>query len=268
MATPRSAGSPRRDGAYLAVWLRSWHSGLVSLDQALDAVVGTSQTPGLTPQRDILLNAAGQQQPWTDLANLLHEAPATQTQPAHIRLLLPVPGDIRGLGVAPDLRGPALAAGFAVLAGRLALTRCDQTHRSGSGDQWTMRTWQYFPLPLDTPAEPRPLSLGEADVVLTEATNTSLAMLEALPAPAAEVVPNIEDEALPPGFGPRSRRLFARALAILTLLDHTVLDQRQGPLAASATADVSHTRHEALTALHGAARQALIAACAAAMESP
>ena len=54
--------------------------------------------------------------------------------PDEIRLVLPAPGDPRGLPGPGDFAGAALLAGEAVVAGGLGLIPEVRTHTSGSGD--------------------------------------------------------------------------------------------------------------------------------------
>lgn len=240
-----------RDAAYLTAWLRSWRSGFVSLDQALDAI-----TPFSKGQRQAdLIDASEQPWDWVDAAQSI------SADPNQIRLVAPVPGDMRGLPVESAVRLAAMRAGAAVIAGEVALVPRYQEHQSGSGDEWTSYCWQAWYLSSCPPAIP--VSLSEADTALSEATQHALSVLESMPtSDQGNLVPDTEDDALPPGFAPRARRLFARAWTIHQLIDHA-----DTPLDNSVSAHDYDQRRAVLTPLAHSARTALTVACGAPLES-
>lgn len=241
-----------RDAAYLTAWLRSWRSGFVSLDQALDAITPFSDGKR---QADLIDDAT---RPW----DWVEAAQAIDSDPDRIRLVIPVPGDIRGLPMDSAVRLAAMRAGAAVIAKRIVLVPQYQNHQSGSGDEWINYCWQAWNL--DHCPPPVPVSLAEADTDLSEATQHALAVLEAMPtSDQRNLVPDTEDEALPPGFAPRARRLFARAWTIHQLIDHA-----ETPLGDSVSAHDYDQRRAVLAPLAHSARVALTAACGAPLESP
>lgn len=236
-----------RDAAYLTAWLRSWRSGLVSLDQALDSIAPFEG--GLRDSE--LTDSAGEPWDWVEATQFI------SSDPDQIRLVLPIPGDIRGLPIETHLRLAAMKAGAAIIAGHIALIPLHENHQSGSGDTWTTHRWQAWPF-LRTP-DIEPISLAEADVALSEATRDALSVLEALPSgDHRDLVPYTDEAALPPGFAPRARRLFARAWTIHQLLAHA-----EEPIAQSVSARDQELRQSVLTPLAHSARIALIVACSA-----
>ena len=94
----------------LAVWATAWLSGRTSYDHALDALVGDTahRVSGL---------------PGTDEALALGPALSALRGlgETRLRLVLPVPGDVRGLPAVPGLAALALESGQAAVGERLAL---------------------------------------------------------------------------------------------------------------------------------------------------
>src|SRR6185369_1542720 len=117
---------------------------------------------------------------WTDIP--LREAvkELSKLHPDEIRLVLPAPGDPRGLPGPGPFTGAALEAGEGVIAGSLGLVPEVRSHTSGSGDTFEIVVWQSFALP--EPAvyhgDPNPAE-AEADLsaALADAT-TALTRLD------------------------------------------------------------------------------------------
>lgn len=243
-----------RRSARLVTWARSWRAGIVSYDQVADETE--------RGEEHLVADAPGA---WTDVP--LREAlrSLSKLHPDEIRLVLPVPGDPRGLPGPGPFTSDAIDAGEAVVAGRLGLLPRVREHISGSGDIFSTIVWQAYALP----AVPR--NSGEPGVAEAEA-NLSTSLAEATTALSRISVAVWRPELgnalaalrrpdsgtdLPPGFTPRARRLFARA---------AVLD-RVLALAAEVTPDAGINSYEvqqrdaALRPLTTACRQALVAAC-------
>lgn len=92
----------------LAVWARAWLAGggtAVAPDDVLDAVTGDDAPHGVT-------GIAG-------LGSLLDLLAAIRREDAPVRLVLPAAGDVRGLPGPTEFRDAALAAGEAIVCGRL-----------------------------------------------------------------------------------------------------------------------------------------------------
>jgi len=94
----------------LAVWATAWLSGRTSFDDALDAVLGD------TAHRVSGLPGIDEAVPLGTALSALRSLGERR-----FRLVLPVPGDVRGLPRVPGLAPLALDAGQAAVGGRLAL---------------------------------------------------------------------------------------------------------------------------------------------------
>src|SRR5215468_10396820 len=108
--TTRTVTLTTRRSTRFVAWTRAWRAGLVPLDDICDEIAGDEEhmvadTPGS----------------WTDLT-LCEALPVlAKLHPDEIRLVLPAPGDPRGLPGPGPFTGAALEAGEAVVAGRLGL---------------------------------------------------------------------------------------------------------------------------------------------------
>lgn len=244
----------RRSTRFVA-WVRAWRAGLVPYDEIADEIAGEEE--------HLVADAPGA---WTDLP-LGQALPAlSKLHPDEIRLVLPAPGDPRGLPGPGPFTGAALVTGEGVVAGQLGLVPEVRTHTSGSGDQFETVLWRVFPLP----DEPRPAYLdpttaeSESDlsVALAEATArlTRLDVAQWRPELAGALAALRRPDGgtdLPPGFDPRARRLYARAAVldrVLALAGHTA------PGGAVNNYEAQQ-RDAALRPLTAACRRALVAAC-------
>jgi hypothetical protein len=242
-----------RRSARLVSWARAWRAGIVSFDEMLDAIIDDEE------------------QHIDGLPGSVHEMEMREALPAmaklhpdEIRLVLPAPGDPRGLpgpGVAFTER--ALLAGEGVIASRLGLIPEERVHTSGSGVTFITVLWHAFDLP-QAPA-PCYVDVAEADshlsVTLAEAT-TELVRLDVAQwrpelAGALQALrkPGPESD-LPAGYQPRARRLYARACVLDRVL--TLAGQTTG---AAVNTTEMRLREQALRPLATACRQALVAAC-------
>ena len=105
-----------------AVWATAWLTGRASYDEALDAILGDSAhrvvgLPGTTQAVPLgwalsALRGLGEQR---------------------LRLVLPVPGDVRGLAAVPGLAALALGAGQAAVGDRVALVPVDLGPEAATG---------------------------------------------------------------------------------------------------------------------------------------
>ncbi|MEP6695784.1 MAG: hypothetical protein ABJA34_02775 [Pseudonocardiales bacterium] len=187
-----------RSGRFVA-WSRAWQAGLVSYDEALDATQDGGRSdevsgcvgPGMLGDFFLLARA---QRP---------------------RLVLPVPGDPRGLPGPGPFTDAALAAGQAVVAGRWGLVP--------EFDSPAV-VWRSYELPV---VAPDLVCLPDADYELSEAVRETAAALSRLE--VARMPPGLfgalaalrrlaEEVALPPGYPARAHRLIARADRVGTIL--------------------------------------------------
>jgi hypothetical protein len=237
-------------------WVRAWRAGLVPYDEVADEVAGNEE--------HLVADAPGT---WTDVP--LREAlPAlSKLSPEEIRLVLPAPGDPRGLPGPGPFAGEALIAGEAVVARGLGLIPEVRTHTSGSGVTFETVLWRVFPLPDSAPSA----SISEPGAAEAEA-DLSTALAEATAALTRLDVAHWRPELagalaalrrpdggtdLPPGFDPRARRLFARA----SVLDQVLALAEHVAPGGAVNGYEAQQRDAALRPLTAACRRALVAAC-------
>ena len=250
-----ATATPRRSCRFVA-WVRAWRAGLVPYDDLADEIAGEED--------HLVADVPGT---WTDVP--LREALRilARHSPDEIRLVLPVPGDPRGLPGPGPFTNAALLAGEAVVARGLGLVPDVRSHTSGSGVTFETVLWRVSPLPDQVPpatwSDPTPAEAEEElTAALAEATEalTRLDIARWRPdlagALAALRRPDATSE-LPPGYDPRARRLFARA----SLLDRVLALADHAAPGAAINGYEMQQREAALRPLTTACRRALVAAC-------
>ncbi|GIG59472.1 hypothetical protein Lfu02_38440 [Longispora fulva] len=254
----RRAADRTRHAARFVAWARAWRAGFVSYDEVGPAVTGGEE--------HMVIDLPGQTglfQP-TEVPLGTALVALSRLRADDLRLVLPAPGDPRGLPGPGAFSSAALGAGEGVIAGELGLVPATREHVSGSGDTWQTVRWQVLPVPSGARAEY--IAPGEAELDLArELTGAADALTrldvarwqpELAGALAALRKPGAGAD-LPPGFDPRSRRLYARAAmldGVLVLADHNAPG-------GAVTAHEAHQRSEVLRPLRTACRRALMAAC-------
>jgi hypothetical protein len=265
----RAATLSVRRSTRFVTWVRSWRAGLSPFDEVADGISGAEE--------HLVADAPGA---WTDipLDELLPSL--AKLHPDEIRLVLPAPGDPRGLPGPGPFTGAALIAEEGVLAGGYGLVPQVREHTSGSGDVFETVTWQTYPLPVAAPGGQPPGGQppggqppgghwpgpAEAESDLNAALAAATAELTRLDvaqwrpelagALAALRRPDFAGD-LPPGYDARARRLFARA----SVLDQVLALAGQAAPGGAITGYEATRRDEALRPLLTACRQALVAAC-------
>jgi hypothetical protein len=242
-----------RRSTRFVTWVRAWRSGLVPFDEVAGEIAADEE--------HLVTDSPGT---WTDVP-LPQALPAfTKLHPDEIRLVLPAPGDPRGLPGPGELTGAALVAGEAVMTPSFGVVPQVQRHVSGSGVEFETVLWRFFPV-----ADYRPgfqLGAAEAEGELTVALGEATAQLTKLDiaqwkpelAGALQALRRPESTAtLPPGFDPRARRLFARA----SVLDQVLALADLNAPGAAVNGYEAQQRDAALRPLTNACRQALVAAC-------
>lgn len=105
----------------LTVWANAWHAGLAAPDDVLDALSPWAPRHSIAAYDAVAASRTGL--PWPDLTNyggvtllqtLRHAAGAARSEPA-MNLVLPVPGDVRGLPPGTRFQQDAVDAGEAVV---------------------------------------------------------------------------------------------------------------------------------------------------------
>ncbi|MGY1620077.1 hypothetical protein ACI797_25340 [Geodermatophilus sp. SYSU D00691] len=230
-----------------AVWATAWLTGRTSYDEALDALLG-----------DTAHRVAGL--PGTDEAVPLGWALTALRGlgERRFRLVLPVPGDVRGLPRAPGLSALALEAGQAAVGERLALVP------ESIGPEAI--AWTAFPLdgvaPVPPPVEGslRAVS-GQLDLAVGDAART-LADLDLarwnpeVPTLLAGLARSTGAPGLPPDHDPLALSVLGRAQRLARVLDLAMAD---APGAAVTHAQAA-ARDDALRPLAQAVREATVAA--------
>jgi hypothetical protein len=229
-----------------AVWATAWLTGRCSYDDALDALTGTtahrvSGLPG-TPEAVPLGWAL------TALRGLGEQ---------RFRLVLPVPGDVRGLPRADGLAALALESGQAAVGDRLALVP-EALGPEAVG--WTAFDLTGAP-PVAPPAEGTLRSVsGALDLAVTDAARTLVTLDLArwhpeVPALLAGLAGS-RAPGLPADTDPLALSVLGRAQRLAQVLDLAMAD---APGAAVTSAQAA-ARDDALRPLADAVRDALTAA--------
>lgn len=248
----------------LAPWLRAWRAGLTSVDDVVSAVTGAA---GAAVEQSVETVDPLAACDLTSGLSYLSSVPEVE-----IRLILAVPGDVRGLPTSGPFTAAAVTSGEAVRAGSFGLVPQQVARVSGSGDSWHTVTWQMFTLDeASQAAAAEAAHVGEAEATLTEALHEAtkaFAALDVAPwgrqsAADSAQLGEAAGGALPPGFDRRARRLYARA----TMLDKAVQVAESDALGGAVTAREAAARLEALRPLAAACRQGILAACHAAIGS-
>lgn len=251
-----AATLPVRRSSRFVAWVRAWRAGLIPYDEVAEEIAGDEE--------HMVADAPGT---WTEVPlreglTVFSKLPADE-----IKLVLPAPGDPRGLpGPGTPFTGAALVAGEGVLADRIGLVPEVNRHTSGSGDTFETVVWRCHALPEPvrrTGDEPSPAEAeGELSTALAEAT-TRLARLDVAqwrPELASALATLRRQDfgcELPPVYDPRARRLFARA----SVLDRVLALAENAAPGGAVNIFEAQQRDEALRPLFTACRRALVAAC-------
>lgn len=231
-----------------ATWATAWLGGRASYDEALDAITGDTahRVTGL---------------PGTAAAVPLGEALSALRGlgEQRLRLVLPAPGDIRGLPALPGLAPMALEAGQAAVGERVVLV----PEPIGSDVlQWTA-------FPLEGAAPPPPAvegtlraASGALDLAMVDAART-LADLDLarwhpeVPTLLTDLGRPVRGVVLPHDTDPLALSLLARGMRLAAVLDLALTDAPGGAV----THRQAAARDEALRPLSTAVREAVTAAC-------
>ncbi|SNS20753.1 hypothetical protein SAMN06893096_102505 [Geodermatophilus pulveris] len=230
-----------------AVWSTAWLTGRVPYDDALDALVGDAAhrvaglpgSEGTVPLGWALsaLRGSGERR---------------------LRLVLPVPGDVRGLPRVPGLTEAALEAGQAAVGERLALV---PEPLGPEAVEWTAFDLTGAPLLPPPPEGSLRAVAGALDLAVGDAART-LAGLDLarwhpeVPALLAGLSAGVQVPGLPPDADPVAVSLLARAQRLARVLDLALTDAPGGAV----THRQAAARDEALRPLADAVRAAVSAA--------
>ena len=236
-----------RSGPF-AAWVSAWLAGKASPDEVLLAVTGHDaphRVRGVAASDDLV-----------PLSRVLIEWRATA--PA-VRLVLPVPGDVRGLPGPAAFRRAAIEAGEALFGGGLGLVPNVQEHAPSSAPPTVV--WQAYEV---TEAAPDFYSVAEAQHELTAAVRETASALTATQLTGS--MRDVRDALgrarwagvrlnLPPGHPAGAVRLVAQAQRLRAVVALAQQDPTGGAVGAAGIT----ARSEALRGLATAVRRALIA---------
>lgn len=237
----------------MVTWVRSWRAGLTPFDELAAEIAGDEE--------HLVADAPGA---WTDIP--LGEALSmfAKLSADEIALVLPVPGDPRGLPGPGAFTSAALIAEEGVVAGPYGLVPQVRAHVSGSGDEFSTVLWQVHPVESVPP--PSDLTAAQAEGELAEALLEATRELTRLDVAqwrpeiggslAALRSPHFAGD-LPPGYDARSRRLFARA----SVLDQVLALAYEAAPGGAINGYEAARRDDALRPLWTSCRRALVAAC-------
>ncbi|MER7113050.1 hypothetical protein ACQPZU_12785 [Saccharomonospora azurea] len=249
--------------ATLAVWSSAWRSGAAAPDDVLDAlevwgeaheVVAHDPATGST--FDLPVDGAVPAPPARLLGSLRRLGIADG------RLVLPVAGDVRGLGAGGPFASAALHVGEALVFADVGFGVVPRHLAEG------LWRWTVFPLtehPVSGRPAPEYVPLGEAEHGLTEAVRDSAGTLQTLdvardrPGVRAELSARLRSRphpAWPSGMPGRALRVLQRADEVAAILELAKADEPGGAVSASAAA----RRAQALRPLDDAVRRARCAA--------
>ena len=260
--SPVKWGVVCRPSATFAVWSSAWLNGAAASDDVLDALLAWGEA------HDVVANDAAAAEAF-DLPLAFNRA-ATPVQlllalrshgAKSVQLVLPVPGDARGLGGGGPFTEAALRCEEAVVLTELGFGIVPEPVAEG------LMRWTVYSITATAPLEHTPLS--EAEHNLTDAVRASAGAMQALdvardrPGVRAELSAHLrarQHVTWPSGTPGRAVRVLQRAEEIAAILAIAESDDPGGALSASA----STLRAQALRPLSNAVR---IARCAAVNEA-
>jgi hypothetical protein len=230
----------------VAVWATAWLTGRTSYDAALDAVLGD------TAHRVLGLPGSPEAVPLGSALSALRGLGERR-----LRLVLPVPGDTRGLPPLPALVALALESGQAAVGDRLALVPEELGPEALS---WTAVDLTGTP-PAPPPVEGNLRAVsGELDLAVGDAARTLVSLDLArwhpeVPALLAGLAKAVRAPGLPTDHDPLALSVLGRAQRLSQVLDLAMAD---APGAAVTRAQAA-ARDEALRPLVDAVRHATMA---------
>ncbi|MEV0946652.1 hypothetical protein [Rhodococcus sp. NPDC049939] len=166
--------------ATLTVWARSWLVGKSAPDHVIDAMHGWAPMHLVCAENEETAGLTGL--PWPDprdvgVAALLPPIRRAAADPEpHLRLVLPGPGDVRGLPAGTEFAAAALRAGEGILAGAPGGPGLGLIPSTEGPDvlRWTVYAIDHIPLDLHH------IGLGEAEYGMREAVRDAAKALETL----------------------------------------------------------------------------------------
>ncbi|NBH07019.1 hypothetical protein GTY80_27745, partial [Amycolatopsis sp. SID8362] len=162
-----------RPSATFAVWSSAWLNGAAASDDVLDALLAWGEAHDVVAADAAAAEAFALPLAFNRAATPVQLLMALRSQGAKsLQLVLPVPGDVRGLGGGGPFTDAALRAGDAVVLADLGFGIVPEPIAEGLV-RWTVYS-------LASPARPEYVGLAEAEHGLTDAIRASAGALQAL----------------------------------------------------------------------------------------
>ncbi|MFF4591905.1 hypothetical protein [Amycolatopsis sp. NPDC001319] len=243
-----------RPSATLAVWSSAWLNGAAASDDVLDALAAWGEAHDVVAADAPAAEAFELPLAFHRAATPVQLLMALRAQGVKMaQLVLPVPGDVRGLGGGGPFADAALRCGDAVVLTELGFGLVPEPIAEG------LMRWTVYSVPTPVPLEYQ--SLPDAEHGLTDAIRASAGALQALdvasdrPGVRAELSAHLRSRPQvewPAGTPARALRVLQRAEEISAILAIARTDDPGGALSASAAS----RRAEALRPLSDAVRTA------------
>ncbi|GAA4679617.1 hypothetical protein GCM10023215_10970 [Pseudonocardia yuanmonensis] len=255
-----------RSSATFAVWSSAWLAGSAAPDDVLDALTPWAEAHDVVAVDEATAAATDLPAPGAPVSSLTFLLAALRRAPRGAgRLVLPVPGDIRGLPGPGTFTSAAIAAGEGVLYPEAGLGVVPSPIADGVL-RWTVHT---VPAPVP-PAEYVPLAEAEHELrgQVRQSTSvlTELGVARHRPGVREEIAAALRARPAthwPQGMPGRALRVLQQADEVEAILAAASADEPGGALSASAAT----ARREALRPLDTAVRVARRAAVAEAVRS-
>lgn len=240
------------------MWASAWLNGAAASDDVLDALLVWGEAHDVVAADAAAAEAFDLPLAFNRAATPVQLLLALRAQNAKsLQLLLPIPGDVRGLGGGGSFTEAALRTGEAAVLPDLGFGLVPEAIAEG------LMRWTVYSVPMPGVLEYRPL--GEAEHGLTDAIRASAGALQALdvasdrPGVRAELSARLRsatDSPWPAGMPSRALRVLQRSEEIAAIVAIAQSDEPGGALSASA----ANRRAEALRPLSEAVRHARYAA--------
>lgn len=161
--------------ATLTVWCAAWLHGAAASDDVIDALHSWGDEHEFQPGDDATATVLGLAAERRGLTAAEFLTVLRKLGAATAWLVLPVPGDVRGLGDHPEMRKTALRTGEAAVFPGIATGALGVV-----GEQVAegLTRWTVFDMP--APAVPEHIGIGEAERSLNDAVRDSAATLQEL----------------------------------------------------------------------------------------
>lgn len=270
----------------LSVWTNAWLAGHAAPDDVLDALSAWAPKHSVTAYDSVAAGRTGL--PWPDvydggamaLLQTVRTAAGRRCGGPAIGVLMPVPGDVRGLAPGSQFQVDALTVGEAVVVsgpdgegvGLVPVFECDGDFDDDGLDREidladVTLSWSVYSIPAVPPVEQ--MDLGEAEYVLKSAIRTAteaLAGLELADTGGADPRALVEEVVQAGSLHGAPEHAPARAVRVLSTAAHVdaIITVSAGPVPISthsaSEARIADTALRPLSAVVRSARSAAVSA--------